>query len=72
MVDVLLSKCEAVQYFNRHLLLRKETQNHEVTFQSRLFCVWRNVVFLCAVESGSHYGPSFQNLIYSFIFSVDW
>ena len=27
----------------------------------------RNVVFLFPAESGSHYGPSFQNLIYSFI-----
>ena len=33
-VDILLSKCAAIQYFKRHLLLRKETKNPDVTFQS--------------------------------------
>ena len=33
-VDVLTTKCEVVKYFKRHILLRKETQHHDITFQS--------------------------------------
>ena len=56
MVDVLLSKCEAVQYFKRRLLLRKKTKTHDVKFQStHAVCTLCKVVMILEGISDMYY-----------------